>query len=138
MDLVQNLKKTLSNTVNKILVVLLSRYIKLRAKQTLKRPDNSLGTTSSQSPLTTEHQPTTIATFSAGTTEKTTMEEPTTEEIVKKVHDWAVDRITTMMEPSDNSRDNIKNAMAISAEFEEWFEDDTDGDELEVMTIEEY
>jgi len=138
MDLVQNLKKTLSNTVNKILVVLLSRYIKLRAKQTLKRPDNSLEITSSQSPLTTEPQPTTIVTSSVDTTEKTTMVEPTTEEIVKHVHDWAIERITDLMDTSGD-KDNIKSAIAISAEFQEWFEEPEDpSDEIDIMCIEEY
>ena len=138
MDLVQNLKKTLSNTVNKILVALLSRYIKLRAKQTLKRPDNSSETMSSQSLLTTEPQPTTIVTSSVDTTEKTTMVEPTTEEIVTHIHDWAMERVIELMDTS-GGRDNVRNAIAITAEFQEWFEEPEDpSEQIEIMSIERY
>ena len=44
MGLVRNLRKKLDNLVNKILVELSYRYIIQRARQTTKRPDNSLKT----------------------------------------------------------------------------------------------
>jgi hypothetical protein len=57
----------------KILVELSYHYIKQRAKQTLRRPDDSSSTMSSQNPLTTESQRSTIATSSTGTSEKIIM-----------------------------------------------------------------
>ena len=54
MGLVQNLKKTLSDWGDKILVELSSAYIKQLAKQTLKKQDNSSSTESLQNPLTQE------------------------------------------------------------------------------------
>jgi len=66
------------------------------------------------------------------------MVEPTTEEIVKHVHDWAIERITDLMDTSGD-KDNIKSAIAISAEFQEWFEEPEDpSDEIDIMCIEEY
>ena len=66
-----NLKKTLNDWVDKILVELSCHYIKHLAKQTLKKPDNSSSTESSPNPLTQGDLHTTIATSSAGTSEKT-------------------------------------------------------------------
>ena len=91
MGLVQNLKKTLNDWVDKILVELSSAYIKQLAKQTLKKQDNSSSTESSPNPLTQEDLPTTIVTSSAGTSEKITMME--TEEIVADVREWAIDKV---------------------------------------------
>jgi hypothetical protein len=126
MGLVQNLKKTLSNLAEKILVELSYHYIKQRAKQTTKRHDNYLQTTYSQSPLTTESQRSTIATSSQGTTEKTIMPE-TTEDIVAHVRSWSIDRA------ADKSISKA-DARAILAEFYEWIE--PEGDELEIVSLE--
>ena len=122
----------------KILSGLLSRYIKQRAKQTLKRQDNSSSTMSSPKHLTTEPLPTTIATSSVDTTEKTIMAEVTTEEIVGHVYQWAMDRIETMTK-SKPTDDQFKDAMAIAGEFEEWIDSKTLGmEDIEIMSIERY
>ena len=124
--------------VGRILLALLSHYIKQRAKQTLKRQDNSSSTTSLQNHLTTEPLPTTIATSSVDTTEKIIMAEATTEEIVGHVYQWAMDRIETMTKtkPSD---EQFKDAMAIAGEFEEWIDSETLGlEDIEIMSIERY
>ena len=126
MGLVRNLKKTLINWVEKILVELSYHYIKQWAKQTLERPVNSSSTMSSQNPLTTENQHSTIAISWDGSTEKTTMT-ATTEDIVSHVREWSLDRAADM---SINKED----ARAILAEFYEWIE--PEGDELEIVSLE--
>ena len=126
MGLVRNLKKTLANLAEKILVELSYHYIKQRAKQTSKRLDNSSTTMSSQKHLTAEPLPTTIATSSTGTSEKTTMA-MTTEDIVGHVREWSLDRAADM----DVSKED---ARAILAEFYEWIE--PEGDELEIVSLE--
>ena len=126
MGLVRNLKKTLTNWAEKILVELSYHYIKQRAKQTLRRRDNSSRITYSQSPLTTEYPDTTIATSSIGISEKITMN-ATTEDIVAHVRTWSLDRASDM---SVNKED----ARAILAEFYEWIE--PEGDELEIVSLE--
>ena len=126
MGLVRNLKKTLTNWAEKILVELSYHYIKQRAKQTLERPVNSSSTMSSQNPLTTENQHSTIAISWDGSTEKTTMT-ATTEDIVSHVREWSLDRAADM---SINKED----ARAILAEFYEWIE--PEGDELEIVSLE--
>jgi hypothetical protein len=126
MGLARNLKKTFKNLVGKILVELFSHYIKQRAKLTSKRPDNSLPTMSSQKPLTTESQGTTIATSSTGTSEKIIME-TTTEEIVAHVREWSLERV------ADKSISKA-DARAILAEFYEWIE--PEDDELEIVSLE--
>ena len=130
MGLVRNLKKTLSNLAEKILVELSYHYIKQRAKQTLRRPDDSSSIMFSQSPLTTESQRSTIATSSTGTSERTIMME--TEDIVAHVRGWALDKIE-----SYDSEDiyQIYNQMAIVSEFDEWLEPKSD--ELEIVSLEE-
>ena len=130
MGLVRNLKKTLSNLAEKILVELSYHYIKQRAKQTLRRPDNYLLTESSPNHLTTETQRSTIATSSTGTSERTIMME--TEDIVAHVRGWALDKIE-----SYDSEDiyQIYNQMAIVSEFDEWLEPKSD--ELEIVSLEE-
>ena len=125
MGLVRNLKKTLNNWVDKILVELSCHYIKHLAKQTLKKQDNYLLTESSQNPLTQEDPSTTIVTSSADTSEKTTMME--TEEIVAKINEWAMDRF---LEPLPT-----KDCLAIYQEFQEWME--PHGEDLEVITLDE-
>jgi len=128
MGLVRNLRKTLSNTASRILVELSSAFIKRRAKLILKKQDNSSTTTSLLKSLTPESPGTTIATSSAGTTERITMEELTTEELVKGIRDWAIDRF-------DMEKMPIGDCRALYEEFAEWFE--PQGDELEVVSIDE-
>ena len=129
MGLVRNLKKTLNDWVDKILVELSCHYIKHLAKQTLKKPDNSSSTESSPNPLTQEDLPTTIATSSAGTSEKTSMME--TEEIVADVRQWAIDKV---QEYEGKGIERIYDQMAIMAEFDEWFDPKED---LEVVSLDE-
>ena len=129
MGLVQNLKKTLNDWGDKILVELSSAYIKQLAKQTLKKQDNSSSTESSPNPLTQEDLHTTIATSSAGTSEKTIMME--TEEIVADVRQWAIDKV---QEYNGKGIDRIYDQMAIMAEFDEWFDPKED---LEVVSLDE-
>ena len=129
MGLVRNLKKTLNDWVDKILVELSCHYIKHLAKQTLKKPDNSSSTESSPNPLTQEDLHTTIATSSAGTSEKTIMME--TEEIVADVRQWAIDKVE---EYNGKGIDRIYDQMAIMAEFDEWFDPKED---LEVVSLDE-
>ena len=97
MGLVQNLKKKLNDWGDKILVALSCHYIKHLAKQTSRKQNNSSSTTFSQSPLTKESPPTTIATSSAGTSAKTTMKKVESEDIVQHIRDWAIDIIEEKM-----------------------------------------
>ncbi len=129
MGLVQNLKRTLANWADKILVELSCLYIKQVAKQTLKKQDNSLSTESSPNHLTQEDLPTTIATSSAGTSEKTTMME--TPEIVYDIRQWAIEKVE---EYSGKGVERIYDQMAIMAEFDEWFDPKED---LEVVSLDE-
>ena len=129
MGLVQNLKRTLANWVDKILVELSCLYIKQVAKQTLKKQDNSLSTESLPNHLTQEDLPTTIATSSAGTSEKTTMME--TPEIVYDIRQWAIEKVE---EYSGKGVERIYDQMAIMAEFDEWFDPKED---LEVVSLDE-
>jgi hypothetical protein len=129
MGLVQNLKKTLNNWVDKILVELSCHYIKHLAKQTTKRQGNSLPTTSLQNPLTTESPSSTIVTSSAGTSEKTIMME--TGELVSTVRQWAIDKV---QEYNGQGIERIYDQMAIMAEFDEWFDPKED---LEVVSLDE-
>jgi len=126
MGLVRNLKKTLTNWAEKILVELSYHYIKQRAKQTLRRPDDSSPIMSSPNPLTAENQRSTIATSSIGTSEKIIME-TTTEDIVAHVRTWSLDRAADMSVDKEDAR-------AILAEFYEWIE--PEGDELEIVSLE--
>lgn len=137
MDPVQNLRKTLSNWVSKILADLSSAFIRRRAKLILKKPANYSEIKFSPSPLTTGLHSSTIATYSVGITEKTTMEEMTTEDIVKSVSSWAIDRIEFMTKSSVSSQRRVKDALAIADEFKEWFEDDGNS-YVDIMSIEEY
>ncbi len=112
MGLVRNLKKTLSNTVDRILAELSYLYILQKAEPTTKRQDNYFITKSLQSPLTTGHRSTIIVTSSQGTSEKIIME-LTTEDIVASVREWSMERM-------DNT--NHENARAIYEEFAEWID----------------
>ena len=129
MGLVQNLKKTLNCWVDKILVELSCHYIKQLAKQTSKKQNNSSSMESSQSPLTQEDLPTTIATSSAGTSEKTIMME--TEQIVSDVRQWAINKVE---EYNGKGVERIYDQLAIMAEFDEWFDPKED---LEVISLDE-
>ncbi len=129
MGLVQNLKRTLTNWADKILVELSCLYIKQVAKQTSKKQDNSLHMESLPSHLTQEDLPTTIATSSAGTSEKTIMME--TEEIVSEVREWAIGKV---QEYNGKGVERIYDQMAIMEEFDEWFDPKED---LEVVSLDE-
>ena len=126
MGLVQNLKKTLTNWAERILVELSYHYIKQVAKQTSKRRDNSSSMESSPNPLTTESQGITIATYSADTSEKTTMN-TTTEEIVEHLREWSLERAADKSISRDDAR-------AVLAEFYEWIE--PEDDEIEIYSFE--
>jgi len=126
MGLVRNLKKTLTNWAEKILVELSYHYIKQVAKQTSKRRNSSSLMEFSPSPLTTESQNTIIATFSADTSEKTTMN-TTTEEIVAYVRNWSLERAADKSVSKDDAR-------AIIEEFCEWI--DPENNEIEIYSFE--
>ena len=127
MGLVQNLKRTLTNWVDKILVELSCLYIKQVAKQTSKKQDNSLLTESLPNHLTQEDLPTTIVTSSADTSERITMEK-TTETLVGEITEWAMDRFDIEKLPIGDCR-------ALYEEFAEWFE--PQGQDLEVLSLDE-
>ena len=127
MGLVQNLKRTLTNWVDRTLVELSCLYIKQVAKQTSKKQNNSLFTESLPNHLTQEDLPTTIVTSSAGTSEKTIMME--TEEIVSEVREWAIKKVE---EYQGKGIERIQDQMAIMEEFDEWFDPKED---LEVVSL---
>ena len=129
MGLVQNLKRTLTNWVDKTLVELSCLYIKQVAKQTSKKQDNSLSTESLPNHLTQEDLPTTIVTSSAGTSEKIIMVE--IEEIVSEVREWAIGKV---QEYNGKGVERIYDQMAIMAEFDEWCDPKED---LEVVSLDE-
>ena len=143
MGLVQNLKKTLNNLVDKILVELCSAYIKQLAKQTTKKQDNSSPTTSSQNPLTTESPSTTIATSSAGTSEKIIMKMET-EDIVAHIRTWVIDRVGDIHEEvvkTQHDDGELDDAYSLYQEFAEWIEPENDDVEivsLDKITKDEY
>ena len=130
MGLVQNLKKTLANWAERILVELSYHYIKQVAKQTSKRPDNFLSTEYSPNLLTMERPGTIIATSSADTSEKIIMETKT-ENIVIEIRDWSVDRINYLV---DYNNHECEDSRAIYNEFKEWI--DPMEDELNILSIE--
>ena len=127
MGLVRNLKRTLTNWADRILVELSCLYIKQVAKQTSKKQNNSLSTESLPNHLTQEDLPTTIVTSSAGTSEKTIMME--TEEIVSEVRQWAIEKVE---EYQGKGIERIHDQMAIMEEFDEWFDPKED---LEVVSL---
>ena len=130
MGLVQNLKKTLNDWVDKILVELSCHYIKHLAKQTSKKQDNSLSMECSPNLLTAEFPPTIIATSSQGTSEKTIMME--TDKIVDHIRDWAKERVDSLDGP-----ESVYNKLALIDEFHEWFDLSNTGEEIEVITLDE-
>ena len=126
MGLVRNLKKKFNNWVDVTLAELCSAYITQLARQTTKKRDNSLQTTYSQSPLTTERQSTTIVTSSQDTSEKIIMKLDTTDDVVAHTREWAIDKI----EEAELCGDKI----ALYSEFEDWIELD-DVDEIEIVSL---
>jgi len=133
MGLVRNLKKTLTNLAEKILVELCYHYIIQRAKLTSKKPGNSLLTEFLRNPLTTEHQRSTIVTSSTDTSERITME--TQIEPVVQVRDWCIDRIHFLADTG--SLEQQFDAVAIAEEFDEWINIPEDGIELEYFCLEQ-
>ena len=125
MGLVQNLKKTLSNMVDRILAELCYLYILQKAEQTTKRQGNYLITKYLQNPLTPGSRSIIIATSSQGTSEKIIME-LTTEEIVVGIREWTLDRMDST---------NHENAQALYEEFAEWIDLDN-VDTVDIMSIE--
>ena len=131
MGLARNLRKTLNDWVDKILVELSCHYIKHLARQTTKKQGNSLSMESSQSPLTPESPSTIIATSSADTSERTTTMQPDEEKLFNHVRDWAINRIQEF-----NGKDvtQIYDQLALIDEFYEWMDPKED---LEVISIDE-
>ena len=125
MGLVQNLKKKFNRWVEKVLVELSYHYITQRAKQTTKKPSNSLVEESSQSPSVMEPQPITTVTSSQGISGKTTLEE--TDEIVAHIRQWATKKLEDAV--------TIGEKDAIYREFEEWIELQ-DEDECDIISVE--
>jgi len=132
MGLARNLKRTLSKLAEKILVELSYHYIKQRAKQTLRRPEDSSPIMSSPNPLTTESPRSTIATSSTDTSEKITMETQIESQSVAQVRDWAIQKIELLHEA-----DRHKNARALAAEFDEWINISDEAEELEYLCLED-
>ena len=127
MGLLRNLKKKFNNWVDITLAELSSAYIKQLAKQTTKKRDNSLSTESSQNPLTTERQSTTIVTSSLDTSEKIIMKLDTTDEVVAHIREWSIDKI--------DEAELVGDKIALYAEFEDWIELD-DVEEIEIVSLE--
>jgi len=132
MGLVRNLKKKLSSLAEKILVELSYHYILQVAKQTSKKQGSYFSTEFSQKPLTTERQRTTIATSSAGTSEKIIMGK--TIEPVSYAREWCIDRIHELAE-SENLEDYL-DAMALAEECDEWINLPAGLNELNCLVIE--
>jgi len=112
--------------VGRILRALFYHYIKQKAKQTLKKRDNSSSTMSSRNLLTTERQGIIIHKSSTDISEKIIMN-ATTEDIVAHVRTWSLDRAADMSICKEDAR-------AILAEFYEWIE--PEDDELEIVSLE--
>jgi len=129
---VRNLKKTLSNLVDKILVDLSYHYIKQRAKQTTKRQDNFSSTMSSQKDLTMENQHSTIRMSCQDTSEKIIMETQIESEPVALIREWAINKIELL-----HDADRHKNAQALLAEFDEWINLPEGVEELEYLCLED-
>ena len=125
MGLVQNLRKKFSNWVDRTLAELSSAYITQLAKQTTKRQDNSLETTSSLKPWAMEHQHTTTVTSSPDTSKRITLEE--TDEVVAHITQWAKKKLEDAV--------TIGEKDALYREFEEWIELQ-DEDECDIISVE--
>ena len=128
MGLLRNLKKKFNSWVDRTLAELCSAYIKQLAKQTSKKQDNSSSMESLPNNLTMVHQDTIIAISSQDISEKITMDQVMTEDIVSHIRDWSIDKI--------EEAELVGDKIALYAEFEEWIEIE-DEDDLEVISINE-
>ena len=129
MGLLKNLRKKFNNWVDITLAELCSAYIKQLAKQTSKRQDNSSSMESLPNSLTMVHPDTIIAISSQDISEKITMDQVMTEDIVAHVREWSIDKIEEAVLVGDK--------IALYAEFEEWIEIDEDENDLEIISINE-
>ena len=127
MGLLRNLRKKFNNWVDITLAELCSAYIKQLAKQTSKKQDNSSSMESLPNNLTMVHQDSIIAISSQDISEKITMDQVMTEDIVSHIRDWSIDKIEDATLVGDK--------IALYAEFEEWIEIEDEGD-LEIVSIE--
>ena len=125
MGLVLNLKKKFNNWVDRTLAELSSAYIKQLAKQTTKKPDNSLVEESSQKHWVTAPPLITTATSLADTSGKTILKE--TDEVVAHIKQWATQKLEDAV--------TIGEKDAIYKEFEEWIELQ-DEDECDIISVE--
>ena len=125
MDLVRNLKKKLNLWVDKTLAELSYLYITQKAKQTSKKPNNSLPTEFLQNNLTMERQRTTIVTSSPDISEKIISDEI---EPVAHIRQWAIKRLEEAKTVGEKS--------AIYEEFEDWIELE-DKEEIEYICLED-
>ena len=126
MDLARNLKKILLSLANRISVETSYPYTKQKEKQTTKKQDNSLSTTSSQNPLTQEDQDGIIRMYSPDISEKTTMN-ATTEDIVSHIREWSIERVADKSISREDAR-------AVLEEFYEWIE--PEDEEMEILSLE--
>ena len=126
MDLARNLKKILLSLANRISVETSYPYTKQKEKQTTKKQDNSLSTTSSQNPLTQEDQDGIIRMYSPDISEKTTMN-ATTEDIVSHIREWSIERVADKSVSREDAR-------AVLEEFYEWIE--PEDEEIEIVSLE--
>ena len=126
MDLARNLKKILLSLANRISVETSYPYTKQKEKQTTKKQDNSLSTTSSQNPLTQEDQDGIIRMYSPDISEKTTMN-ATTEDIVSHIREWSIERVADKSVSREDAR-------AVLEEFYEWIE--PEDEEMEILSLE--
>ena len=126
MDLARNLKKILLSLANRISVETSYPYTKQKEKQTTKKQDNFLSTTSSQNPLTPEDQDGTIQMYCPDILEKTTMN-ATTEDIVSHIREWSIERVADKSVSREDAR-------AVLEEFYEWIE--PEDEEMEILSLE--
>ena len=129
MGLVQNLKKTLSNTASRILAELSSSLHKTKGKTNFEETRQLFGNNVLTESLDDGTPDTTIATSSQGTSEKIIMEK-TTEEIVSHIREWSLERIADMHDEVAGTHHDIgqlDDAYAIYQEFEEWIEPKGEG-----------
>ena len=120
-----NLRKRLSNWVNKILVELSYHYIIQKAKQTSRKPDNFSSKEFLPSHLATEHRSITTVTSSQDTSEKTIMMLDDTDKMVDNIREWSINKIANI-EP-------VGSKFAIYEEFEEWIELDNE-ESIEILS----
>ena len=129
MGLLRNLRKKFNNWVDITLAELCSAYIKQLAKQTSKKRDNSSSMESLPNNLTMAHPDTIIAISSQDISEKITMDQVMTEDIVAHIRKWSIDKIDEAVLVGDK--------IALYAEFEEWIEIDEDENDVEIISINE-